>query len=310
MKENDFLHWIYDQPGLDPSKVPVGPGDDMAVLAFDRDRLLVAVDQAIDGVHFELARCGPRAAGRKAMARNLSDIAAMAALPVGAVASVACPQELSQADAQEIYLGLRTLGDEFSCPLVGGDVSIWPGKLAISVTVFAKPSGATGGIKPVLRTGARAGQAICVTGKLGGAWQAGRDLSFTPRVREAIILSLRCKIRSMIDISDGLAMDLSRLCKASNVGAEIMADSIPIHPDATAGRADITPLQAALSDGEDYELLFTVPAGQAEKLCNDKKIPLEITRIGTITKDSKRLSIVSPDGTVTPIQPAGWEHGQ
>lgn len=311
MKENDFLDWIYAQSELDPAKVPVGPGDDMGILTFDRDRLLVAVDQVLDGVHFDLASCGPRAAGRKAMARSLSDIAAMAALPVGAVASVALPRvfNFSQADAEEIYLGLRKLGDEFSCPLVGGDVSVWPGRLSISVTVFAKPAGATGGIKPILRTGARAGQAICVTGRLGGAWLGQRHLNFTPRIREAIVLAMRYKLRSMIDLSDGLAMDLPRLCRASGVGAEILAESIPTADDALAGRTNIMPLQAALGDGEDYELLFTLPSGQAQQVCNDQHVPIEVTRIGTITKD-KAMNLVEADGTKKPLPATGWEHGE
>jgi len=309
MRENEFLSWIASQSRFDSAKVPVGPGDDMAVVAFDRDRLLTAIDQVLDGVHFDLAAHGPRAAGRKAMARNLSDVAAMAALPVGAVASVALPRGMTQADAQEIYLGLRELGDEFSCPLVGGDVSVWDQRLAISVSIFAKPAGATGGITPVPRSGARAGNAIFVTGALGGSWLTGRHLTFTPRVREAIVLSLRYKLRSMIDISDGLAMDLHRLCRASGVGAEIHAAAVPVHPDAAAGR-NIDPLQAALSDGEDYELLFTVPAGQAKRLEHDgaiQKIPLPVTHIGTITKEPD-IVLVQPDGSRRPLAEQGWEH--
>jgi thiamine-monophosphate kinase len=309
MRENEFLSWIASQSRFDPAKVPVGPGDDMAVVTLGDKRLLTAVDQVLDGVHFDLAKHGPRAAGRKAMARNLSDVAAMAALPVGAVASVALPKGMSQTDAQEIYLGLRELGDEFACPLVGGDVSTWDHPLAISVTIFAKPAGVTSGIDPVLRSGGRSGNAIFVTGALGGAWQSNRHLTFTPRVREAIVLSLRYKLRSMIDISDGLAMDLHRLCRASGVGAEIQAAAIPVHPDAAAGR-DVDPLAAALFDGEDYELLFTVPKGQAKRLGNDDKIqknPLSVTRIGTMTKETE-IVLVQPDGERQPLPEKGWEH--
>ena len=128
-------------------------------------------------------------------------------------------------------------------------------------------------------------------------------------MREAIVLSLRYKLRGMIDISDGLAMDLHRLCRASGVGAEINAAAIPIHPDAAAGR-DIDPLQAALSDGEDYELLFTIPKGQVRRLENDdkiQKIPLPVTRIGTMTKESG-VVLVYPDGTRQPLAEQGWEH--
>ncbi len=306
MRENDFLSWIARQGGLDASKVLLGPGDDMAVVAFPRDRLLLATDQALDGVHFDLAKHGAQAAGRKAMARNLSDVAAMAALPVAAVAAVALPKGFAEADAQAMYLGLRELGEEFACPLVGGDVSMWDGKLAISVTIFASPAGATGKIAPVLRSGARAGNVIFVTGALGGAWRTDRHLTFTPRVREAIVLAMRHKLRAMIDISDGLAMDLTRLCRASGVGAEICADAVPIHPDAAAG-GDISPLQAALSDGEDYELLFTVPAGRAERLLADDKLPLPVTRIGTITQGPD-IELLRPDGSREPLGEAGWEH--
>ncbi|MBN1942753.1 MAG: thiamine-phosphate kinase [Phycisphaerae bacterium] len=306
MRENEFLSWIASRSRFDAAKVPVGPGDDMAVVAFGGERLLTAVDQALDGVHFDLANHGPRAAGRKAMARNLSDVAAMAALPVGAVASVALPKGMSQADAQEIYLGLRDVGDEFSCPLVGGDVSMWDQRLAISVTIFARPAGVTSGIDPVLRSGARAGNAIFVTGALGGAWRTGRHLTFQPRVREAIVLAMRYKLRAMIDVSDGLAMDLHRLCRASGVGADILAAAVPVHPDAVAGR-NIAPLEAALGDGEDYELLFTVPRGQAKRLEGDDKIPLPVTRIGTITKNPD-VVLIQPGGSRQPLPETGWEH--
>ncbi|MCK5113611.1 MAG: thiamine-phosphate kinase [Phycisphaerae bacterium] len=312
MKESDFLTWIYSQNGFDPEKVPVGPGDDMGIVNLDADTpLLVGVDQVLDGVHFNLALHGAEAAGRKAMARNLSDVAAMAALPVGAVASVALPKGFSQNDAQQIYAGLRKLGDEFACPLVGGDVSTWAGPLGISVTIFAKPAGATGGIKPVLRSGARSGNAILVTGQLGGSWYGKHHLEFVPRVREAILLGLKYRLRAMIDISDGLTKDLGRICKASNVGAEIWEDAIPIRPGAGKDRdPKASPLDAALNDGEDYELLFTVPKGQVEKIMQDVadgKIPVAISHIGTITKQ-QTLTLVSPDGSQCPLTDGGWDH--
>jgi thiamine-monophosphate kinase len=113
----------------------------------------------------------------------------------------------------------------------------------------------------------------------------------------------------MIDISDGLAMDLSRLCKASGVGAEVWGGDIPVHDNALGGRTNITPLQAALGDGEDYELLFTIPAGQAQRVCNDEHVPIKITRIGTITKE-KSLVLVSADGQTGPLPRTGWQHGR
>ncbi len=306
MKEFDFINWIRSQSSFDAATVPVGPGDDMAVVTPGGDQLLVTVDQVLDGVHISLAEHGPQAVGRKAMLRNLSDVAAMAALPVAAVASVALPKGFAEADAQAIYRGLRELGDRFNCPLVGGDVSTWDHPLAVSVTVFAKPAGATGGIKPVLRSGARAGNIICVTGELGGAWLTGRHLTAVPRVQEAALLALRYRIRAMIDISDGLAADLGRLCEASGCGAELDAEAIPIASDAAAGR-DIEPLAAALNDGEDYELIFTLPSAQAHQLCQDATAPVRVTRIGRCVK-TPGLTLLDAAGHRQPLDPSGWEH--
>jgi thiamine-monophosphate kinase len=309
VNENDLLNWIADQPaGADP-RVVLGPGDDMAIVEMPHKRLLAAVDQVLDGVHIDLRRDGPAAAGRKALARSLSDIAAMAALPVACLVSVALPGNFPEADAKALYQGLRDLADAYCCPLVGGDIASWSrgdGPLQISATVLACPAGATGGIEPVTRSGGRAGQAIFVTGRLGGAWLGERRNTIRPRVREAIILALRYKLRAMIDISDGLAMDLHRLCRASGCGAEIQAAAIPIAEGAAAGR-DIDPLSAALSDGEDYELLFTVPAGQARRLEADDKIPLPVTRIGRMIKEPE-VWLVAEDGSREPLAAEGWEH--
>ncbi|MCD4699761.1 MAG: thiamine-monophosphate kinase, partial [Phycisphaerae bacterium] len=169
MREFEFIEWIRRQGRFDPEVVAVGPGDDCAVLNVGAEKLLMTTDQVLDGVHFSLIKHGAHAAGRKAAARALSDIAAMGGEPVAMVATVATPKGFSRANAEAVYLGLRTCGDEFDCPLVGGDVAVWgesPGPLQISVTIM----GRGGGIEPVLRSGARAGDVICVTGGLGGAW--------------------------------------------------------------------------------------------------------------------------------------------
>ena len=299
MNESDFIQWIADQPPFDDSRVLCGPGDDMAIVRSDRDQLLIACDPVLDGVHFDLRRDGPEAAGRKAIARNLSDIAAMAALPVGCVAAVTFPKGFSESDAQAIYRGLRSCSDEFGCPLVGGDVSSWDGPLSIHATVFACPAGATGGVKPVRRDGARAGQALFVTGKLGGSWRSDRHLTFQPRVKESLILAMRYNLRAMLDISDGLAKDLHRMCRASGCGATIDASAIPCHDNAT--------LAEALTDGEDYELLFCVPNRQAERLERDDKIPVPVTRIGRMTRGDS-LTLIGLDGSETPLADEGWEH--
>ena len=301
MKEASFIEYIRSLSDFDPAVVPVGPGDDMAVVRCGGEDLLVAADQVLDGVHFLLAEHGARAAGRKAMARNLSDVAAMAAEPLAAVATVVLPNGFPESGAKEIYAGLRELGDAFGCPLVGGDVASWNGALAISLSILARP-GAAGN---VLRSGARVGDAICVTGALGAAWQTTRHLTFTPRVAEARILAQRYELHSMIDLSDGLSVDLAHLCDASGVGADVHAPTVPIHADAQE-RPD--PLAAALGDGEDYELLFTLPAADADRLLSDQ--PLEgvaVTRIGTIVATPARTLILA-DGRRVELAATGWQH--
>lgn len=301
MRELEFIDWICSQPEWDPTVVPVGPGDDCAVVAVGDERMMVTNDQLLDGVHFRLEECGPQAVGRKAMARAISDIAAMAGLPLAAVASVALPRGFSQDDAQAMYRGRRTVSDEFNCPVVGGDTGSWDGRLAISITVFGRPEG----IEPVLRNGAQIGDAICVTGALGGSWRSTRHLTFTPRIREARQLASQFQLHAMIDISDGLALDLSRICKASGTGAVIQENCVPIHEDAHL--ADIAPIEAALGDGEDYELLFTLPADQAERLVETQPLDAPVTRIGTIVEGNE-LTRTDANGKSSPLQPSGWEH--
>ena len=302
VREKDFIKWICSQSEFDAAKVPLGPGDDCAMLACGAERVLVTTDQVLDGVHFVLERHGAKAAGRKSMARNLSDVAAMAGLPTGAVATVALPEGFSRDSCEAIYLGLRSMGDQFDCPVVGGDVACWAGPLAISVTVFAQPAG----VGPVLRSGAKVGDAICVTGQLGGAWASGRDMTFTPRINEARTLAAHSGLHAMIDLSDGLATDLRHICEASQVGAEIDAGAIPIHPDLT-DKPQRPAISAALGDGEDYELLFTLPPDHADRLLATQPLDVKITKIGTVN-DSKDVTLLGPDGQRHRLEPSGWEH--
>jgi thiamine-monophosphate kinase len=280
--------------------VPVGPGDDAAVVRCGGEKLVVTVDQVLDGVHFVLADHGPKAASRKALARSLSDIAAMAALPLGAVVSLALPRGFARADAEAIYAGLRELGDAFQCPVVGGDVSAWEAPLAIGVTVFGRPAG----VPPALRSGAKVGDAICVTGAFGGAWRSSRHLEFVPRIPEARVLAGQYDLHALIDVSDGLARDLAHVCRASGVGAEVLAEAVPIHPDAAC--AD-DPLAAALGDGEDYELLAALPADQAERALAEQPLPVPLSRVGTIVPGAA-LTLVHADGRRRELPPTGWEH--
>ncbi len=296
MRELDLLNWIRQKGRHSIPTEWVGPGDDCAVVTVGDERLVITTDQVLDGVHFKLADAGPAAASRKALARNLSDIAAMAALPLCATATVTLPAGTSEADAQAIYMGLADLGAQFNCPMVGGDVAIWDQPLSISVTVLGTPDG----IEPVLRSGAHPGDALCVTGALGGAWQNGRDLTFTPRVVDARTLAEHYDLHAMIDLSDGLAMDLRHVCAASAVGAAVVAADVPIHADAAG-------LNAALGDGEDYELLFALPAVQAEALLAAQPLGARVSRIGTIVSGDQ-LTLIAEDGSPSPLPVGGWEH--
>ena len=304
MREQAFIEWIRGQQEWDPGLVPVGPGDDCAVLTCESQQLLVTVDGVLDGVHFRLERDGAEAAGRKAMARGLSDIAAMAGEPLAAVASVSLPKGFSRSDAEAMYRGRRAVSDRFNCPMIGGDIATWAGPLAISVTVVGRP----GPRGPILRSGAKVGDAVCVTGSLGGAWKSDRHLTFTPRVAEALAMAKTFDLHAMIDISDGLARDLHHICEASDVGARIVAGDLPVHPEVLAGSADRSAaVQAALSDGEDYELLFALPPDEAAALIKDPPIEVPITRVGSIV-GGPQVTLIRGDGREDILEPEGWEH--
>lgn len=315
MRENDLLQHVYAAnaelkhlPG-----VTIPPGDDMGAMAFGNTSLLVAVDQVADGVHFNLADTPLEKIGRKAVTRNLSDVAAMATKPVAAVVAVCLPREFGESNATALFDAMRQTAEAFACPLIGGDISMWGGKLLISVTVFAEPWQTDDGepIAPVQRTGSQPGDAIYVTGQLGHSFPTGRHLDFTPRVELArrLVADAATRPRAMIDLSDGIAQDLPRLVKH----AELFAADLPtVSFDAND---DVPAWQHALGDGEDYELLFTAPPPPAPEKCS---MPTEIdgvpiTRIGTVTDtdtDTGGIVIVAPDGKRIDLKSSvnGWEH--
>lgn len=293
--EFDLINWIR-AASSSADFVELGIGDDLAVLRWPAgDLLLVGVDQVLDGVHFDSAIHDPRDIGRKVMNRNLSDCAAMGCLPVAAVATVALPHNAGADYGKQLYLGLRDAGNIYNVAIVGGDTASWPGKLVMTVSII----GRAGGIRPITRAGAKVGDGIYVTGALGGSL-LGRHMSFEPRVDLGRQLAASGKVSAMIDISDGLSRDLAHICRESKVGAVIDAAMVPIHPDAAAmshrpGDAR-TPLEHALHDGEDHELLFTAAAPPQ----------LGETRIGTIVADPGVW--IESEHQRKPLQPLGWEH--
>lgn len=303
--EQAFLQFLATQYQTLPA-AGVGIGDDAAVLAWPADsKLVVCTDLISDETDFHLADVTPQQIGRKALAINLSDIAAMACRPVGALLTLLLPQGASSLElAQGIYQGAAELGEQFACPIIGGDTNSWPGKVAVSVTVLGQSL--TG--QPLLRSGAQPGDAILVTGQLGGSI-LGHHLDFTPRVHEAQQLAQACGVTAGMDISDGISIDLPRLCLQSGVGAEIDVRLLPLSADAQqmSQKTGQPAWWHGLNDGEDFELLFTVPQNEADQLVAQWTNATPITRIGTIRQE-RGLTMLGEDGTRQPLLPEGFSH--
>ncbi len=300
--EDVITEWFARQRKLSEEDFPIGLGDDMAEVRCGKDgSVLVTTDMLLDGVHFDLKQATLRQVGYKAMAVSLSDCAAMATEPVAAVAAVALPKGFGEKELKQLHGGIVLAGDRFGCGLVGGDITRWAGKerLAIAVAMLSRCAGG----EPIRRSGAIAGDCICVTGRLGGS-RLGRHLEFEPRVKEALGISQLVSVHSMIDISDGLSSDLNRICKQSRVGAVIKAGQIPISDAAEKGK---DPLSAALNDGEDFELLFTLSQQDCRKLLEKWQGPTPITCIGEVT-DGEKMQIRTADGRISDLKPSGYEH--
>jgi len=362
--EDAITRWFAEQSRLDPQRFPIGIGDDMAQINLSGGAsVLITTDMLLDGVHFDLADCTLAQAARKAMAVSLSDCAAMATIPLGAVVAVALPRGWGHEELKEIHAGIRAAGDPFNCPLIGGDITVWPRgtggasaergdgvpplrvegvltskhpavegyRLAITVTMLSAP----GARPPVRRSTAQPNDIICVTGSLGGAYPRGtsilpmhkkpvaegdctnairntndclasgfKHLEFTPRVNEALAITELVPLNAMIDLSDGLSSDLTRICEQSKVGAVIESGQLPLSDEA---RRSPDPVASALNDGEDFELLFTLTCESYAKLAAAWAGPTPINRIGRITA-APGIILQSPDGTVAPVTAAGYDH--
>lgn len=279
--EAEFVEWLRSRVAA-RSELPLALGDD-ASLFIDpaNERLVTTVDLLCEGVHFRLDETSWELIGRKSLAVNLSDMAAMAARPRLALVSIAWPRHRDPMDARRLYEGLFQLADEHRVVLAGGDTNSWDGGLVVSVTVIGQATE-----RGVLRRGgAQVGDRILVSGSLGGSL-LGHHLRFEPRIALALDLNQRYTLHAGMDLSDGLSLDLARLVKESGVAAELDLRAIPISDAAhqmsqASGRS---PLQHALSDGEDFELLITAPPESADAILRDATLPIPITPIGTIVE--------------------------
>ncbi|MCH7813364.1 MAG: thiamine-monophosphate kinase, partial [Planctomycetes bacterium] len=267
--------------------------------------VLVTSDMLLDGVHFDTTEHSFEQIGRKALACSLSDCAAMAVRPVAATVSVAWPVGGDVEGMKRLFEGLWQVANEYGCAIVGGDTTSWRSPLAVDVTVLAAPYAEH---RPVRRSGARVGDTLYVTGPLGGS-RLGRHLSFKPRVGEAHSLAMHLSphLHAMMDLSDGLSLDLHRMCEASGVGAELAEALLKrvISDDArrVADADGSDPLDHALSDGEDFELLLAVGDDASEPPSIEDVF---LHPIGQVTAGG--VSIKRGDGTAAPLAAQGYEH--
>ena len=317
---------------LSPSSVLVGIGDDTAVLRLPRsfshsrseaplvnrfslsgplssrvpskakgrgwtsqEYLLFASDMLVEGVHFRRSDLQPRWIGWKALAGNVSDVAAMGGLPKYAVVSLGIPSTTPVRFVDELSAGLQRCARRFGVAIVGGDTVRAP-IVVVDVAIL----GVAQASHLVLRSGARVGDRIFVTGRLGGSLASGRHATFLPRLREAQWLVRHRRVHAMIDLSDGLASDLWQLARASRVTFRIRERAIP------AARAART-VWHALMDGEDFELLFVVPSRLASRVpTRIGQVP--VTEIGVVTKHGAHVELIRTDGRITSLIPEGFRH--
>jgi thiamine-monophosphate kinase len=308
MKELELIQRLTALMPTNPSVV-IGPGDDCAVLDCgvpDRWQLL-KTDAIVEGIHFG-PDADPGKVGHKALARCLSDIAAMGGSPDAALVTIALPTKFDATFIEKVYAGIGRLARRHGVAIVGGETTTNPGRILISVALLGHvPRG-----KAVLRSGGKVGDAIFVTGELGGSI-ALKHLEFEPRLAEGRWLAEHFSIHAMVDLSDGIASDLLHILNASGVGAELTSKAIPISRAAkAASRGESStkpPLLAALTDGEDFELLFTVASRDAVPLLDawKKQFPdLKLSCIGKMIPGNG-IHLRTPQG-MQRLTAHGYEH--
>jgi len=282
---------------LDKSVVK-GIGDDTAVIKLTQNEyLLFTCDMLVEDTHFKLTKATPFQIGWKALGRNLSDIAAMGGVPRHAVVSIGVNPNIPVSFLEGIYKGIKALANKFKVNIVGGDTSR-ASKLVIDISLIGEVKKAN----LVTRGGARKGDVIFVTGALGGSIK-GRHLNFMPRVETAGRLVKDFKINSMIDISDGLILDLWRILDSSRASARIYESTIPVSKDASS-------FEEAVTQGEDFELLFTMNTKEAKRFMKTAlaKMDVPVTLIGEIMGRGYGYRLVNKDGKETRLEAKGYLH--
>ena len=272
-----------------------GIGDDTAVLPFTRNKqLLFTTDMLKEGVHFT-KKTKMKAIGYKALACSISDIAAMGGYPTYALVSLGVPRDLDILSVKMIYEGMNTLAKRFKIGIIGGD-TILSHKIIINIALLGEVEKQ----HLVLRSEARKGDKIFVTGPLGRSFKTGKHLSFTPRIYESRYLVKSFQPTSMIDISDGLVADLGHILKASSVGALICEQRIPKNPKAN--------LTEVLYGGEDFELIFTLSPNQANRMQRKKNKKFKFYCIGDIVNQKEKFQLICRTGKRRNIEAKGFVH--
>jgi thiamine-monophosphate kinase len=326
LSEGEAVRLIESLAGGSGGDLRVGMGDDAAVLRLGSGLFCVTTDLLVEGVHFDLQFVSPQDLGHRAMAANLSDLAAMGARPGWGSLSLGLPGRPQAGFISELVKGLDGLGRTHGLRLAGGDTVSSP-QVVINLCLV----GAATKAGPVLRSGAREGDAVCVTGVLGSAaaglaWlQAGRPaddpraqpltaahLRPHPRVAAGLALAQSGLVHAMMDISDGLATDMARMCQASGVGALLEETRIPLAPAMSRAAKEMgaDPLHWALCGGEDFELLLTCAPEDLPALARgvaEAEPGLGLTRVGTISSD-EGVMLKNPQGELRDIAFTGYSH--
>ncbi len=323
--EFEYIKWIRSElPPASPN-LEVGPGDDCAIMRTLVDRQALKIDTTIEGKHFVLAEKGkklpavmgpaatPEEVGRKAITRCLSDMAAMGATPSAALVSCTLHTGAPVNLREEVFLGIAKTCATYGVTLAGGDTQGWEGPLSISVAM----TGTMEGVRPALRAGAAPGDVIAITGSLGGSI-LGKHLRFEPRIAEGRFLAER-GVSAMIDISDGLSGDLTRICEESGlrfaVGADIAAEAVPVSKSARRlakleGKGADRALHHALHDGEDFELLFIVKPNRWKKIVTEWPFDVPIRALGMMRplKKGEPLVRILRKGEPEALEVMSWVH--
>lgn len=291
MREERIIDLLKDKFRFQGKGLIYGIGDDSAVLPWDaRSYLLFTSDSILEDIHFESSKASAQDIGWKAIAVNVSDIASMGGIPLYAVVNLGLPRyNLKLIDG--IYAGIKSISQRYRIRIVGGD-TVRSEKLFLAVAMLGKVEKKY----LVLREGAKAGNLIYLTGKIGGAVSCGKHLKFEPRLKEARWITQKLSPSSMIDISDGLLLDLFRICKASRKGALLYRQKIPLAPGLD--------FDSAVSEGEDFELLFTLP-----REIKVKRVPGTRTRISCIGKMIREKGIFYlEDEEIKKTKIRGYDH--